>query len=182
VCIYGFRVVLRVYSDCFLKQHQSIGTCSGKVLCFLCGTEWISKYYFDELRLQRFASVGWHSNIVTLHFPFCCPPSRLKHSIVVGLQTVSLMNGSSSFYSETYNRSCDALYLQKSSRCRKAGQDRILIVYHARKTLDRGRIRYVFHVQAIQVSCTRYQHTEAIQTNCFESSLTISTIMMKRGS
>jgi hypothetical protein len=23
------------------------------VLCFLCGTDWIIKYYLDELRLQR---------------------------------------------------------------------------------------------------------------------------------
>jgi hypothetical protein len=24
-----------------------------KVLCFICGTDWILKYYLDELRLQR---------------------------------------------------------------------------------------------------------------------------------
>jgi hypothetical protein len=26
--------------------------CLGEVLCFLCGTDWILKYYLDELRLQ----------------------------------------------------------------------------------------------------------------------------------
>jgi hypothetical protein len=25
----------------------------GEVLCFLCGTDWIPKYYLDDLRLQR---------------------------------------------------------------------------------------------------------------------------------
>jgi hypothetical protein len=37
----------------FSKQHQPIYVCNGEVLCFLCGTDWIFKYYSDELRLQK---------------------------------------------------------------------------------------------------------------------------------
>jgi hypothetical protein len=56
--LYSFSVwwVLIVNSDCFPKQHQPIDRCHGDVLCFLCGTDWILKYYLDELRLQRVKS------------------------------------------------------------------------------------------------------------------------------
>jgi hypothetical protein len=34
-CIYGFRMVLTVNSDYFLKQHYQVDLCNGEVLCFL---------------------------------------------------------------------------------------------------------------------------------------------------
>jgi hypothetical protein len=59
-CIYAFRTILNVNSsDYFLKQSQSVDLRNGEVLCFLCGTDWILKYYLDELRLQR---VNKHAN------------------------------------------------------------------------------------------------------------------------
>jgi hypothetical protein len=38
-CIYVFRMILTVNRDYFLKQHQPVDLCNGKVLCFLCGTD-----------------------------------------------------------------------------------------------------------------------------------------------
>jgi hypothetical protein len=52
-CICRFFNILSVNSDYFLKQHQPVYLCNGEELCFLCGTDWILKYYLDELRLQR---------------------------------------------------------------------------------------------------------------------------------
>jgi hypothetical protein len=46
-------MILSVNRDYFLKQHQSVNLCNGEVLSFLCGTDWILKYYVDELWLQR---------------------------------------------------------------------------------------------------------------------------------
>jgi hypothetical protein len=37
----------------FPEQHQQVDLCNGEVLCSLCGTDWILKYYLDALRLQR---------------------------------------------------------------------------------------------------------------------------------
>jgi hypothetical protein len=38
-CIYFFRMILRLNSDYFPKQHQPVDLCNGEVLCFLCGTD-----------------------------------------------------------------------------------------------------------------------------------------------
>jgi hypothetical protein len=57
-CIYVFHMILRINSDYFLKQRQPVDLCNGEVLCFLCGTDWILKYYLDEL----------HSPSYLLHF------------------------------------------------------------------------------------------------------------------
>jgi hypothetical protein len=46
-------MILTVNSYYFLKQLQPIDLCNGEVLCFVCGTDWIIKYYLDELRLQK---------------------------------------------------------------------------------------------------------------------------------
>jgi hypothetical protein len=43
-----FRKILTVNSDYFLKQ---VDICNGDALCFLCGTDWIIKYYLGELQL-----------------------------------------------------------------------------------------------------------------------------------
>jgi hypothetical protein len=51
ICV--FRMILWINIDYFHKQHQPVDLCNGGVLCFLCGTDWIVKYYLDELRLQR---------------------------------------------------------------------------------------------------------------------------------
>jgi hypothetical protein len=51
-----FSMILRVNSDYFLNQRQPADLCNGEALCFLCGTDWILKYYLDELRLQRVKS------------------------------------------------------------------------------------------------------------------------------
>jgi hypothetical protein len=52
-CIYVFRMILSINNDYFLKQHQPVDLWNGEVLCFLSGTDWILKYYFEELLLQR---------------------------------------------------------------------------------------------------------------------------------
>jgi NADH:ubiquinone oxidoreductase subunit E len=46
-------MILRINSDYLPKQRQPVDLCNGEVLCFLCGTDCILKYYSDELRLQR---------------------------------------------------------------------------------------------------------------------------------
>jgi hypothetical protein len=43
-------MILAVNKGYFLKQYQPVDLCNGEVLCFLCGTDWILKYYLDELR------------------------------------------------------------------------------------------------------------------------------------
>jgi hypothetical protein len=58
-CIYVFHMILTINRDYFLKQHQPVNLCNGNVLCFLCGKEWILKYYLDELWFQR---VKWPIN------------------------------------------------------------------------------------------------------------------------
>jgi hypothetical protein len=52
-------MVLTINSDYFLKQRQPVDLCDGEVLCFLCGTDWILKYYLDEIRLQRVNVSGY---------------------------------------------------------------------------------------------------------------------------
>jgi hypothetical protein len=55
-CIYVFRMVLTIDSDCFPKQHYPVGLCSGDVMCFLWGTNWILIYYLEEIQsLKRWA-------------------------------------------------------------------------------------------------------------------------------
>jgi hypothetical protein len=39
-CVYVFRMVLTIKSDCFPKQHSPFDLCSGDVMCFLWGTNW----------------------------------------------------------------------------------------------------------------------------------------------
>jgi hypothetical protein len=48
----GFHIILRMNSDYFLEQHQPADLCNGEVLCFICGKNWIFKYYLDELRRE----------------------------------------------------------------------------------------------------------------------------------
>jgi hypothetical protein len=61
-CIYGSCMIFNVNSDYFLEQHKPADLCNGEELCFLCGTDWILKYYLDELWLQRGTRVIiWHS-------------------------------------------------------------------------------------------------------------------------
>jgi hypothetical protein len=45
-------LILRIKSDCFLKQRWPINICNGDVLCFLCRRNWIFKYNVGELCLQ----------------------------------------------------------------------------------------------------------------------------------
>jgi hypothetical protein len=42
--IYKFRMILTVNSDCFPKQHEPAGLCSGDVISFLWGTNWVHIY------------------------------------------------------------------------------------------------------------------------------------------
>jgi hypothetical protein len=37
----------------FLKHYKQTDLWNSEVLCFFCGTDWILKYYLDNLRLQR---------------------------------------------------------------------------------------------------------------------------------
>jgi len=50
-CVCGFRMVFRINSDYFFKQHWPAEFCNADVLCFLCGTDWILKYYSQKHRL-----------------------------------------------------------------------------------------------------------------------------------
>jgi hypothetical protein len=49
--ICGVNMILDANNDYFLKQHRPVDLCNGEVLCFLYGTDWILKYYLDQLRL-----------------------------------------------------------------------------------------------------------------------------------
>jgi hypothetical protein len=49
---------LTVNIEHFLKHGYLVNLCNGEVLCFLCGTGWILKYYLDEFRIQRVNDVG----------------------------------------------------------------------------------------------------------------------------
>jgi hypothetical protein len=51
-CICVFRMIATINSDYFLKQDLPIDCCCGDELYFPYGTDWIFKYYFDDLRLQ----------------------------------------------------------------------------------------------------------------------------------
>jgi hypothetical protein len=63
-------MILTVNSDYFLKQRQLVDLCNGEVLCFLCGTDWILKYYLDDLslslRLQRVNNIAFETNFLCL--------------------------------------------------------------------------------------------------------------------
>jgi hypothetical protein len=43
-CVYMFHMILTINSDYFPKQNQTFGLCSGHVMCFLWGTNWILIY------------------------------------------------------------------------------------------------------------------------------------------
>jgi hypothetical protein len=65
-------MILIVISDYFLKQRKPVDLCNGEELCFLCGTDWILRYYLDELRLQRInrgykLKITTHSYDASLH-------------------------------------------------------------------------------------------------------------------
>jgi hypothetical protein len=45
-----FCMILTVNSDYFRIQRLPVDLCNGEVLCFLCGKDWIIKYYLDELQ------------------------------------------------------------------------------------------------------------------------------------
>jgi hypothetical protein len=63
-----FCTILTINIDYFLKQRQPVDLCNGEVLCFLCGTDWIIKYYVVLLRLQR---VKRHCNtFMTINYAF----------------------------------------------------------------------------------------------------------------
>jgi hypothetical protein len=47
------RIVLTLSVDYFLKEHQPVDVCNGKVRCSLWVTDWIIKCYVDERQLQR---------------------------------------------------------------------------------------------------------------------------------
>jgi hypothetical protein len=49
---YEFRMILRINRDYFLNQRSPVDFCNAEELCFLCGTDWILKYYIDELQVQ----------------------------------------------------------------------------------------------------------------------------------
>jgi hypothetical protein len=41
-------MILTVNSDYFLTQCQPVDLYNGEELCFLCGTDWIPKYYLHK--------------------------------------------------------------------------------------------------------------------------------------
>jgi hypothetical protein len=45
-------MILSVNSYYFRKQRKPVDLCNGEVWCFLCGTDWILKYYLDEHELK----------------------------------------------------------------------------------------------------------------------------------
>jgi hypothetical protein len=52
-------MIFRVNSDYFLEQNSRVYLCNGED--FLCGRNWIFKYYLDEHRFQRLKKylAGW---------------------------------------------------------------------------------------------------------------------------
>jgi hypothetical protein len=47
-CTCVFRMVLTIKSDCFPKRHWPARLCSGDVICFLWGTNWIFICYLEK--------------------------------------------------------------------------------------------------------------------------------------
>jgi hypothetical protein len=47
---YGMRYAESISDTLSTRQPDDLR--NGEVLCFLCGADWILKYYLDELRLQ----------------------------------------------------------------------------------------------------------------------------------
>jgi hypothetical protein len=43
-------MILSINSNYLVKQHQPVDHSNGEELCFLCGTDLITKYYLDDLR------------------------------------------------------------------------------------------------------------------------------------
>lgn len=52
VCIYGFRIALRINGDYFHKKHWPFDVFNKELACFLCSMNWIFKYYLKELWLK----------------------------------------------------------------------------------------------------------------------------------
>jgi hypothetical protein len=50
--VYGFRMILAIDID-YCPEHSTNLFRYGEMLYFLCGTDWILKYYLDKLRLER---------------------------------------------------------------------------------------------------------------------------------
>jgi hypothetical protein len=68
-------LIFTVNSDYFLKQHYPTDLCNSEVLCSLWGTEWILKYYWAELRIQR---VNWYSQWISACVLFSVGPESLN--------------------------------------------------------------------------------------------------------
>jgi hypothetical protein len=66
--IYGFRIILRINSDYFLKQRQPVDIFKGEVWCFLCGTDRIHIHNLDELCVfePRSLERSWNWEITLL--------------------------------------------------------------------------------------------------------------------
>jgi hypothetical protein len=47
-------MTLSTNRDYFSKQHKQVNLRNSDVWCFLLGTDWVHKYYFDELWIQTF--------------------------------------------------------------------------------------------------------------------------------
>jgi hypothetical protein len=75
-------MILGVNSVYFFKQHQPVELCNGEVWCSLWGTDWILKYYLDELKqvflvflcLQANAEMVPKFQVATACFS-CRPPN-----------------------------------------------------------------------------------------------------------
>jgi hypothetical protein len=49
---YGFRIILRISSDYFPKQHQTVGLCNEDALCFLCCRNYILDILYMSFGIQ----------------------------------------------------------------------------------------------------------------------------------
>jgi hypothetical protein len=47
-------MILAANSDCFPKHRWQADLCNGEVLCSLCGTDWILKYFSMSLTTPHF--------------------------------------------------------------------------------------------------------------------------------
>lgn len=65
-----------------LKQCYPVVLYNCEVLCFVCGTHWILKHYFDELRLHRVNSEGRNSCLLIVVAIFWVPYQLPKFLIL----------------------------------------------------------------------------------------------------
>jgi hypothetical protein len=52
-CLYVFDIILPANSDCFRKEHQEAGLCTGDVMCLLWGKNWNCVYYLEEFQCLK---------------------------------------------------------------------------------------------------------------------------------